>query len=166
MNHNRNHINVVWFKRDLRLLDNEAIYNAIQSNKPTLLLYVFETSLENDPHYSARHWNFIKQSIVDINKQLAVFNTKILSVSGEVIAAFNSIQENYRIDTVYSHQETGLKITYERDKSFKRFCKNNRIEWIENVNNGIFRALKKQKQLGGEMGKLHECTSIYVQPNG
>lgn len=144
MNHNRNHINVVWFKRDLRLLDNEAIYNAIQSNKPTLLLYVFENSLENDPHYSARHWNFIKQSIVDINKQLAAFDTKILSVSGEVIAAFNSIQENYRIDTVYSHQETGLKITYERDKSFKRFCKNNRIEWIENVNNGIFRALKNR----------------------
>jgi deoxyribodipyrimidine photo-lyase len=37
---------------------------------PTLLLYVFEKSLENDTHYSARHWNFIKQSIVDLNKQL------------------------------------------------------------------------------------------------
>jgi len=34
----REEINVVWFKRDLRLQDNEAIYNALASNKPTLFL--------------------------------------------------------------------------------------------------------------------------------
>jgi deoxyribodipyrimidine photo-lyase len=126
------------------LQDNEAIYNAVKSNKPTVLLYVFENSLENDPHYSQRHWNFIKQSIVDLNLQLAAFNTKIVSVSGEVISVLNTIQEQYKIETVFSHQETGLKITYERDKSFKRFCKNNLISWIENTNNGIFRALKNR----------------------
>ncbi|TRX39263.1 cryptochrome/deoxyribodipyrimidine photo-lyase family protein [Flavobacterium restrictum] len=144
MNPNREHINVVWFKRDLRLQDNEAIFNAIKSNKPTVLLYVFENSLEHDPHYSPRHWNFIKQSIVDLNLQLAPFNTKIVSVSGEVISVLNTIQERYKIETVFSHQETGLKITYERDKSFKRFCKNNLISWIENTNNGIFRALRNR----------------------
>jgi deoxyribodipyrimidine photo-lyase len=145
MNTTKNHINVVWFKRDLRLQDNEAIFNAIQSKKPTLLLYVFENSLHNDGHYSKRHWDFIKQSIQDINQQLKPFNTKILSVSGEVISIINSIQEIYKIDTVFSHQETGIKITYERDKSFKRFCKNNVILWIENSNNGVFRALENRK---------------------
>lgn len=137
-------INVVWFKRDLRLQDNEAIFNAVQSDKPTLLLYVFEKSLENDPHYSQRHWNFIKQSLVDINKQLKPLNTHVLTVSSEVLHVFNTLQEVYKIDTVFSHQETGLKITYERDKAFKRFCKNNRINWVENINNGIFRGLKNR----------------------
>jgi deoxyribodipyrimidine photo-lyase len=108
------------------------------------LLYVFEKSLENDTHYSARHWNFIKQSIVDLNKQLEKSNTKILAVSSEVIQAFNFLEENYKIKTVYSHQETGIKITYERDKTFKRYCKNNFIQWEENINNGIFRALKNR----------------------
>jgi deoxyribodipyrimidine photo-lyase len=145
MNSNRNHINIVWFKRDLRLQDNEAIFNAIQSKTPALLLYVFENSLQNDGHYSERHWDFIKQSIQDINQQLLPFNTKILSVSGEVISIINSIQEIYKIDSVFSHQETGIKITYERDKSFKRFCKNNVINWKENINNGIFRALENRK---------------------
>jgi deoxyribodipyrimidine photo-lyase len=145
MNTNKSHINIVWFKRDLRLQDNEAIFNAIQSKTPVLLLYVFENSLQNDGHYSERHWNFIKQSIQDINQQLAPFNTKILSVSGEVISIINSIQEIYKIDTVFSHQETGIKITYERDKSFKRFCKNNVIRWKENINNGIFRGLENRK---------------------
>jgi deoxyribodipyrimidine photo-lyase len=92
MNNNRNHINIVWFKRDLRLQDNEAIFNAIQSKTPTLLLYVFENSLQNDGHYSERHWDFIKQSILDINQQLLPYKTKILSVSGEVISIINSLQ--------------------------------------------------------------------------
>ncbi|GGA77419.1 FAD-binding protein [Flavobacterium palustre] len=137
-------INVVWFKRDLRLQDNEAIFNAVKTATPTLLLYVFEKSLENDPHYSQRHWNFIKQSLVDINKQLKKLNTHVLAVSSEVAHVFNTLQEIYKIDSVFSHQETGLKITYERDKTFKRFCKNNQINWVENINNGIFRGLKNR----------------------
>ncbi|WP_269223559.1 FAD-binding domain-containing protein [Flavobacterium sp. IMCC34518] len=145
MSTTKSHINIVWFKRDLRLQDNEAVFNALQSKTPSLLLYVFENSLQKDGHYSERHWNFIKQSIQDINQQLLPFNTKILSVSGEVISIINSIQEIYKIDTVFSHQETGIKITYERDKSFKRFCKNNFIQWKENTNNGIFRALENRK---------------------
>ena len=144
MSSNKEHINVVWFKRDLRLEDNEAIFNATQMDQPTLFLYVFEKSLENDPHYSERHWNFIKQSISDINKQLEGSKTRVLSVSGEVMQAFNMLQEIYKIDTVFSHQETGLKITYERDKTFKRFCKNNLINWVESTNNGIFRGLKNR----------------------
>ncbi len=137
-------INVVWFKRDLRLQDNEAIFNATKAAHPILLLYVFEKSLENDPHYSQRHWNFIKQSLVDINKQLKKLNTHVLAVSSEVAHVFNTLQEIYKIDSVFSHQETGLKITYERDKTFKRFCKNNQINWVENINNGIFRGLKNR----------------------
>ena len=69
-------IAVVWFKRDLRLHDNEAVFNAIQSGNKVLLLYVFEPILLNDPHYSERHWNFIKESIHDINNELEKLNTK------------------------------------------------------------------------------------------
>ena len=134
-------INVVWFKRDLRLQDNEAIFNALHSDKRVLFLYVFENSLIDDPHYSERHWNFIKQSIKDINDDLKQFNTKILTVTSEVIIVFNQLQNYYKIDTVFSHQETGLLITYNRDKDFARYCRNNNINWIENNNNGVLRGL-------------------------
>jgi len=138
------HINIVWFKRDLRLQDNEAIHNAIVSGKPTLLLYVFENSLKNDKHYSERHWNFIKQSLEDLNAQLRPFNTKVLSVTSEVLKTFGLLQQFWKIDTVFSHQETGIKATYDRDKNFKSFCKNNLIKWVENKNNGILRGLKSR----------------------
>ena len=134
-------VNIVWLKRDLRLEDNEALFNAISSNRRFLIIYVFEHILLNDSHYSQRHFNFIKESITDINKILEPFNTKVLSVTSDITNAFNQLQEQYRIDTVFSHVETGLLTTYNRDKEFKRYCRNNFINWVENKNNGVERGL-------------------------
>lgn len=141
MNTNKEEIHVVWFKRDLRLQDNEAIYNALQSKKRVLFLYVFEDSLINDPHYNVRHWNFIKQSLKDINEDLKQYNTKVLCVQTEVVSAFNQLLNDYKIDTIFSHQETGLLITFNRDKEFKRYVRNNSLNWVENNNNGVLRGL-------------------------
>lgn len=141
MHTDREEINVVWFKRDLRLQDNEAIHNAITSSKRTLFIYVFEKTLIEDPHYSERHWSFIKQSLVDLNSELKNFNTKILTVTTEIFTVLNQLQNYYKINTVFSHQETGLLLTFNRDKEFKRYCRNNSINWVENTNNGVLRGL-------------------------
>lgn len=138
---NREEISVVWLKRDLRLNDNEAIYNALISGRRVLLLYVFEDILLKDPHYSERHWNFIKQSIKDINEDLKEFKSKVFSVNGNLLAIFNQLQNFFNITNVFSHQETGLQVTFSRDKEFKRFCRNNQISWVENINNGVLRGL-------------------------
>ncbi|WP_299523934.1 cryptochrome/deoxyribodipyrimidine photo-lyase family protein [Winogradskyella sp.] len=138
---NREPINVVWLKRDLRLQDNEAISNALKSGKRTLLVYVFEFILLNDSHYDERHFNFIKESLLDINAQLEASNTKVLSVTSDIQTAFNLIQEFYRVDTIFSHVETGLLVTYNRDKEFARYCRNNIINWVESKNNGVERGL-------------------------
>ncbi|QHI35713.1 Cryptochrome-like protein cry2 [Kordia antarctica] len=139
---NKIEINVVLFKRDLRLHDNEAIHAALKSGRRTLFLYVFEDILLNDPHYSERHWNFIKESLVDMNTKLATYNSELLIVKSNVNRALQIIQETYKVTHLYSHQETGIRVTYDRDKMLKRFLVNNMITWIENINNGVFRGLQ------------------------
>lgn len=141
MNTNKEEIHVVWFKRDMRLQDNEAIYNALEANKRVLFLYVFENSLLEDPHYDKRHWDFIKQSLADLNTDLKKYDTKVLCVQTEVVNTFNQLFNYYKINTVFSHQETGLLITYNRDKEFTRYCRNNSVNWVENNNNGVLRGL-------------------------
>ena len=63
-------INIYWFKRDLRLEDNEPLYEASKQSEKLLLIYFLEDKLISDPHYSNFHWNFVKQSIEDINLSL------------------------------------------------------------------------------------------------
>lgn len=142
---NKEKINLVWLKRDLRLHDNEAISKAIKNGKRFLIFYAFEKILLNDPHYNIRHWNFIKQSLVDINTELKGFKSKILAVDSDVIGLCNQIQNFYTVEKIFSHQETGILTTYTRDKEFKRYCRNNNIEWNENINNGVQRGIQHRE---------------------
>ncbi|MDG1717796.1 MAG: deoxyribodipyrimidine photo-lyase [Saprospiraceae bacterium] len=139
-------INIVWLKRDLRLIDNEAIHNALSKPLKVLLIYILEPSIENDIHYSKRHFRFIKQSILEMNSILAEYNTEILAIHGDVIQSLQSINDYYKISNIFSHQETGIKITYDRDKAVAKYCKNKNIKWIENINNGVFRGITNRKK--------------------
>ncbi len=157
-------IHVVWLKRDLRLHDNEAIFNALATGKKVLFLYSFEPLLINDSHYSERHWNFIKESLVDLNNELKPFDSKVLIVQSDIIAVFNQLLTKYQINKIFSHQETGLLVTYNRDKNFKRFCKNNLIDWIENINNGVQRGLKNREQWTALCNAFFEIEALPFQP--
>ncbi len=139
--HSKPTINVFWFKRDLRILDNEGLQNAIDSKTPLLLLYIFEPSLKKNPHYHMRHWNFIEQSVVSLNQELNLYKTKIYCVSGEAIEVLKNLSQIWQVKTLFSMQETGLNCTFERDKEVKKWCDAHNTHWVEHVNNGVFRGL-------------------------
>lgn len=138
-------INVFWFKRDLRLLDNEGLQNAIDNKTPLLLIYIFEPSLEKNSHYHERHRNFIQQSIMALNVSLDAYNTKVHCVYGEVTTVLKKLQDKWQISTLFSMQETGLNVTYNRDKEVKKWCASQKIHWVEHINNGVFRGLTNRK---------------------
>ena len=137
-------INLYWFKRDLRLVDNVPLQMSCDDEHPTLLLYLFEPELYANGHYSERHWNFIKESINDLNKQLKKYETKVHIYELNSIIYLKKIIKNFRVNKVYSHIETGIDLTYKRDIAVKQFCKKNGIEWIEKVRNGVFRGRKNR----------------------
>ena len=138
-------INIFWFKRDLRLLDNGPLNNAVSQKEKLLLIYCFEPSLKKNKHYSTKHWNFIKESINDLNIYLKNIDTHIHTYSKEIIDVLKEIQEKFIVKKIFSHNETGLNVTFERDILLKEFCQNNSIQWEEEINNGVFRGLKNRK---------------------
>lgn len=134
-------LTIFWFKRDLRLADNEALRVAIESPEPLLLMYIHEPSIWADSHYDSRHINFVKESLRDINRSLSAVDTGILCVQAEVLSFFTVLSQRFEIKTVYSTQETGIQITYQRDIAFAKFCKDEGIFWKEFQNNGVIRGL-------------------------
>ncbi len=138
-------INVVWFKRDLRLTDHQPLYNAIQSQKPTLLIYIFEPELIQDPHYDIRHWRFIWQSLTDLNHQLTASGNRLIILQGNALACLKQIHQTMPIKQIFSHQEIGLQLTFERDKQIKNWCRANQISWHESPNGAVVRGLKHRQ---------------------
>jgi deoxyribodipyrimidine photo-lyase len=161
-------LNIVWFKRDLRLHDHEPLWFAGQAsdflNKgidflqkndtdeptepqgvATLLLYIFEPSVM--AHYDAdvRHFRFVYESLVDINKRLIVNNLQVLLCHNEAEFVFKKLMDKFDIQTVFSHQEIGTNLTFDRDKLLKKLFKSNKINWKETPSGGIQRGLKHRQ---------------------
>jgi len=132
-------VNIVWFKRDIRLTDHPPLAYAIDYGIPVLLIYFIEPSLLNAKQSDVRHWRFVYQSIAAINQQLSAYNSKVHLVHSEVIPFFKKIHHNHKINAIFSHQETGIDITYQRDRSVKSFCKNNDIAFRETSYGGVRR---------------------------
>ncbi len=129
----------------MRLQDNEAVSRALKEQNKVLFVYTFEPMLRADPHYSERHWDFIKESLRDLNNKLEKHSTHVLAVSLDIEELIQFLQKKWEVRKVFSHQETGLKITYDRDKRFKKYCDDNNIHWIETINNGVFRGRKDRE---------------------
>ena len=137
-------INIVWFKRDFRFTDHEPLYLSQQQNLPTLLVYFFEPSVMNYDDSDVRHWRFIYESIQELQKQLKTHNTQLYYFHNEAEFVFEHLISIYDINTVFSHQETGNKITFDRDISMESFFKKNEIVWKQSQTNGIIRKLKSR----------------------
>lgn len=137
-------MNVVWLKKDLRLEDHQPLFEAQKCNEKILLLFIFETELLKDPHYSERHFDFIKQSLLELQVELSKLDTQVMIVEGNAIEVFKKIHELQPIKQVFSHQETGIDVTYQRDIALSKWLKNQNISWQEYVWNGIFRGRKNR----------------------
>lgn len=139
-------INIVWFKRDLRLHDHEPLHQAIEAGLPVLLLFVFEPSLIAHPNSDVRHWRFVMQSIQDMNKRLEKVNTKIEVAQSEVRNVFELLGQLYTIDTVFSYEEIGVQLTFDRDIEMKQYFRSQDISWQETPFSGIIRGAKTRKK--------------------
>ncbi len=138
--------NVLWFKRDLRLRDHMPLLELIEAGRPGILIYIFEDLLLDDPHYDERHWRFVWQSLLDINAQLEPFGARVHVYKGDALAILESLHQQYDMKTLFSHEETGLQITFDRDIAIAQWCKTNSIDWQESPTNAIQRGLRNRDQ--------------------
>jgi len=137
-------INLVWLKRDLRLSDHPPLYEAISRDEEFMVLFIYEPLLINDVHYEKRHWRFIEQSLKDIEKKLNLHHKHLTIAYADAVDVFTELTKQYEIKNIYSHEETGLGITYARDMSLAKFFQKNKIHWHEFQTNSVIRGLQNR----------------------
>ena len=136
-------VNVVWLKRDLRLQDHEPLKSALEAGLPFILLYIFEPSLIRYHDSDIRHWRFVWQSLMELNSQLSEHQSLTI-VNGEALEVFEVLHKSYEIQVVFSHQETGNRLSFKRDLTVKSFFKANKIQWVESQSNGVIRGIQNR----------------------
>ncbi len=139
-------ISIVWFKRDLRIIDHEPLCMAQQQGLPILLLYCFEPSVMAYDDSDPRHWRFVHESLDDLQNTFQIAQTRIHVFHEEVLNVFEKLNEKFDVKYLFSHQETGNKITFDRDLNVGEFCLNKGWQWKEYQTNGIIRRLKNRSK--------------------
>jgi deoxyribodipyrimidine photo-lyase len=138
-------INIVWFKRDLRLRDHQPMAEAIRSGRPVLLLFCLEPALMEEPDAAPRHWRFALEGARDLQEQLEKRGHQLWICHQEALDALEALQQYFNIHTLYSHQETGNKWTFDRDKAVKKWCLEKDVHWQEFNQDGVMRGKRNRE---------------------
>ncbi len=137
-------MNIVWLKRDLRLRDHAAIKAAVESNRPFILLYIFDPRLIEAEDSDLRHWRFVYQSLNDLNEQLKPLQSAVYIAYEKSEIVFQKLIEHFFIQQIFSYQETGNRISFNRDIAIQKLLNKHDIGWKEFQCNGVIRGLKNR----------------------
>lgn len=155
-------INIVWFKRDLRITDHAPLCAAQQAGIPFLLLYCFEPSVMQYEDSDPRHWRFVYQSLQDMQIKFDTKNARLTILHNEVLPALKTITEQYEIVQIFSHEEIGNWRTFQRDIEVGKWCASSNISWKEFPTNGVVRKLKSRKSWQKRWEETHTSTPTLV----
>jgi deoxyribodipyrimidine photo-lyase len=134
-------VNVVWFKRDLRVTDHAPLSRAC-ANGPVLPLYVYEPSLMAQPDVSAMHVAFINECLQTLQIDLNAMGLTLITRVGEIVDVLAAIAQRAGSLTLWSHEETGNGATFARDRQVAAWCRANSIAWHESPSAAVVRRLR------------------------
>lgn len=137
-------VNIVWFKRDLRIHDHAPIFEASKEQLPILPLYIVEPEYWQQKFASRRHWHFIHDCLTELRTDCQKLGQPLIVRVGAVNDVFTQLSDTYHINNIYAHEETGNGWTYARDKELLNWCHDNAIPLREYPSNGVVRRLKSR----------------------
>jgi deoxyribodipyrimidine photo-lyase len=153
----------VWFKRDLRTRDHQPLVAAAERG-PVMPLYIVEPDLWQLPDMAAQHWEFIRESLVELRNALADLGAPLIVRTGDAVQVLSALRtelESY-IQALWAHEETGNGWTYACDRDVLRRATTHGVRVNEMSRDGIVRRLKDRD----EWGKLASAqfTGALLQP--
>ena len=137
-------VNIVWLKRDLRTQDHLPLLLAEKNGLEYLCIYIFDPEMLSHPGASLRHQQFVYHSIKYINEQWKVYNRKVYMMHASTIVVFQYLSKIYDIKKIFSYQESGIRNSWDIDKSLDEYCKKNNIKWLQFQRDGIIRGLQNR----------------------
>ena len=136
-------LQIVWFKRDLRIEDHRVLVQAARRG-PVLPLFIAEPELWRLPDMSGRQWAFVAESLQTLRRDLAQLGQPLIIRVGDVIEVLERARRRFGGVALWSHEETGNGWTYARDLRVADWAKQTGVQWTEVQQSGVIRRLKSR----------------------
>lgn len=75
---------IVWFRRDLRIDDNQSLINALSLNRPIIAIFIYDKDILDLLESNDKRMAFIEQSVNELQTNFAKTNTPFFTFYGKV----------------------------------------------------------------------------------
>ncbi len=114
-------MNLIWFRNDLRLHDNEVLYQACRNSGNLIPLYVFDPIQHGKtsfgfPKTGEYRLNFLFESLQNLHENLHQKGSGLVLGYGDTVKVIMHYVEKYGVEHVYFHEEAANEETELEDK--------------------------------------------------
>ena len=96
---------IFWFRRDLRIEDNTALYHALQMGLPVIPIFIFDTNILKELPPNDARVSFIYQNLQQLHKKLLKYGSAIHLFYGEPLKAWQQILAEYDVQHVFTNKD-------------------------------------------------------------
>ncbi|MDZ7878430.1 MAG: deoxyribodipyrimidine photo-lyase [Saprospiraceae bacterium] len=99
-------LNIFWFRRDLRLNDNAALYRALKSGKSVLPIFIFDKNILNklEDRTDARV-TFLYDTLTELKQELEKIGSTLLVFYDEPTEVWRKLTTDFDIKTVFANHD-------------------------------------------------------------
>jgi deoxyribodipyrimidine photo-lyase len=113
-------ISICWFRRDLRLQDNAALFHALKDENPVLPVFIFDRAiLDLLEDKLDRRVEFIHNAVTGMQQQLVQMGSSMEVYYGFPVEVFKEILQKYHIKKVFTNHDYE-PYAKERDEEIKK----------------------------------------------
>jgi deoxyribodipyrimidine photo-lyase len=99
-------VHICWFRRDLRLHDQAALYHALQSGTPVVPLFIFDKAiLDQLEDKTDRRVEFIHAAITGMQQQLREWGASMEVHYGFPQQVFEQLLTRYNVQAVFTNHD-------------------------------------------------------------
>ena len=99
-------VNIFWFRRDLRLIDNAGLYHALKSNNPVLPIFIFDKNiLDKLSDKTDKRVAFIHAALKEMQASLIILGSTLEVFYSTPAEVFEKLAATYTIEKVFTNHD-------------------------------------------------------------
>ena len=132
-------INIFWFRRDLRIPDNNGLYQALRHNKNVQPIFIFDTNiLDKLSDKSDARVHFIYEQIERLKKEFQEQGSDLWVLYGDPAKLWKKLIKNHAIKKVYTNEDYE-PYALDRDEAIKNLLSKKDMSFHAYKDHIIFR---------------------------
>ena len=131
-------VTIHWFRRDLRLEDNHALFRALSEGGDVLPLFIFDTNILDELEDRAdRRVDLIHRALAGLIERIETHGGSLIVEQGDPLQVWKRILQRFTVRAVYVNRDYE-PYARERDRTIRGFLEINDIPFITCKDHVVF----------------------------